>query len=84
VHDYTVIEVEHRGAQKALRLSDDEGRFHVANISSPPPRIGARLRGHRAEPGFAILLGRSLDEVFRVSFELVDCSPAEVRTALRI
>jgi hypothetical protein len=83
MHDYTVVEVGHSGAQKTLCLEDEAGAWHVATAIAAVPRVGTRLLGNSPALGFGLLLGAPLDEVFRVVFEVVHCSRAEASCSLR-
>jgi hypothetical protein len=74
MHDYLVLTVARCGAEHALCLADDSGGFHVARATAAVPRIGARLLGNPPALGFGLLLGQSIDAVYRVIFEAVHCT----------
>ncbi len=82
MHDYTVLDVAHSGAEHALSLSDGAGGFHVARATADVPPIGAKLTGDAPALGFGLLLSTSVDQVFRVIFEEVHCSEEEAHHSL--
>lgn len=82
MYDYTVIDVSRPGAGKGLCLADEAGELHVARTTAIVPRVGSRLLGNSPRLGFGILLGQSFDEVFRVVFEVVNCSREEASWSL--
>ena len=77
MYDYTVLDVVRVGTKSKLCLCGDDGRFHVARASIAVPQIGARLSGDEPALGFGLLLGALVDQVYRVTFEVVGCTQAE-------
>jgi hypothetical protein len=55
-------------------LRDRTGRRHVARVAADAPAIGSCLYGLGPSLGFALLIGAASGQVFRVTFELTDCS----------
>lgn len=81
MYDYRVLDVVHDGTKANLCLCGQDGRFHVARASIAVPQIGARLSGDEPALGFGLLMGPMVDEVYRVTFEVVGCTEAEALTS---
>ena len=72
VNRYEVIDHSTIGPEVALR--DQAGRFHIAQTATERPLVGTELTGAQAKPGFDTLLSTRTGQMYRVIFDLVDCS----------
>ncbi len=59
---------------KEIALCDGQGRFHIASILSEVPAVGADLNGVPPTLGLGTLLASTRGQMFRVTFEVVDCT----------
>ncbi len=59
---------------KEIALCDGQGRFHIASISSELPSVGSDLSGVPPTLGLGTLLASTRGQMYRVTFEVVDCS----------
>jgi len=72
MHHYRVSDTSARW--RAVALQDRAGRYHIAHATAAVPDLGLYLYGHPPSLGFHILLAASNRQVFRLIFELIDCS----------
>jgi hypothetical protein len=72
VNNYRVFDQSPQGLEVALR--DVSGRFHIARTSANVPNVGTELAGVLPHAGRGTLLAAENGQMFRVTFELVDCS----------
>lgn len=71
MHRFVVASTQALG--RLIALCDAEGHFHVARTNMGTPPVGVKLTGNNPTLGFGLLLGESLDKVYRVTFEQVHC-----------
>ena len=71
MHRFVVAGTQELG--RLFALCDSDGHFHVARSNVDTPPVGVRLTGNKPALGFGLLLGESLDKVYRVTFEEVHC-----------
>ena len=69
---YEVFDHSPIGREVALR--DQAGRFHIARTAIERPLVSTELSGAQPKPGFGTLLATPTGQMYRVIFELVDCS----------
>jgi hypothetical protein len=74
MHQYVVARIE--AHSRSIALCDADGLFHIARSTRGIPAVGARLTGNAPALGFALLLGESFEQVYRVTFDAVHCSRA--------
>jgi hypothetical protein len=72
MHRYVVASAE--TPSRSIALCDAYGQFHLARATAATPQVGTKLTGNTPALGFGLLLGESLDKVYRVTFEAVNCS----------
>lgn len=68
---------------RVIALCDSDGLFYVAHTAADAPALGTRLVGNGPKLGFGLLLGESLDAVYRVNFDAVRCRPDEALQSLQ-
>lgn len=79
---YTVLDVRALPTGTKVCMRDEAGGYHVARSLAELPWTGLQLQGSEAAPGFGLLTGIFTGQVFRFSFEEVDCSQAGALTIL--
>jgi hypothetical protein len=67
-----------------IALCDSDGGFHVARTTAGTLPVGTRLMGNRPALGFGLLLGESIDTVYRVTFESVHCGREQAMKSLQV
>jgi hypothetical protein len=72
MNSYRVFDQCRLGQEFALR--DAEGRFHIARTTADMPTVGTELAGVQPRPGLGTLMAATGGRMYRVTFELVDCS----------
>ena len=59
---------------KEIALCDGQGRFHIASILSDVPSVGTNLNGVLPTLGLGMSLASTRGQMYRVTFEVVDCT----------
>jgi hypothetical protein len=77
VHMIRYVVADTHAPSRRIALRDPAGRLHLASVQYQVPDIGAIFSGSFPRPGFHALTSEAGD-VFRVSFEQLNCSQAAV------
>lgn len=72
MHHYRVSDTS--ALRRAVALRDGAGHYYVALATAAVPDLGLYLYGHPPSLGFHIVLAAPNRQVFRLIFELIDCS----------
>jgi len=70
--EFIVVDVN--AERRLLALLDRSGRYHVAFATAGAPPIHAYVRGFNPECGFGLLVEVQTGHIYRIVFEVVDCS----------
>ena len=72
MHRYHVTAIHEDGNSVSLR--DSAGRFHIARAMTERPAVGTNLAGSLPGLGYRVLLCTATSQVFRLTFEHIDCT----------
>ena len=69
--DFLVLHTSKK--EQRMALLDHSGRYHVARVADSLPAIGEELIGAYPTAGPLVLVAGSNGNVFRVTFDAIDC-----------